>query len=218
MYTYATTIDRQPLIAVNGSAVRATPDAAGYVTIDRVWQSGDVIAADFPMAVRRVMADARVREDRRRTAIERVPIVYCAEGPDCNGGRALDLVFDESRVLETSRDEAFFGGVPVIATEARRMTQPEAPATPVRLIPYHLWANRRRRDDGLALERRLLARRCRARRRADLLRQSQLSRRWMALSRSRAVRSERRREVGMLPPDHSRRHGHGNRHRPKEHG
>ncbi len=38
--------------------------------------------SSFPMAPRRVVADARVKDTRGKVAIERGPIVYCAEWPD----------------------------------------------------------------------------------------------------------------------------------------
>ena len=72
----------------------ATPDRLGYVTLDRVWNSGDTVQIEFPVEVRRVVADSRVKEDRGRVAIERGPMVYCAEWPDCDEGRALDLLLD----------------------------------------------------------------------------------------------------------------------------
>ena len=49
--------------------------------------TGDTIQIEFPVEVRRVVADSRVKEDRGRVAIERGPMVYCAEWPDCDEGR-----------------------------------------------------------------------------------------------------------------------------------
>src|SRR5262249_8327806 len=98
----------------------------------------DVIAVDLPVDVRRIVADARVRDDRGRMAIERGPIVYCAEWPDCEGGRALDLRFDP-RADFAAKEER---GVRVIDTTARSLSNPTAAGQSVRLIPYHLWANR----------------------------------------------------------------------------
>ena len=44
------------------------------------------------MPVRRVLAHPNVQADRDRFAIERGPLVYCAEGAD-NSGQVLDKVF-----------------------------------------------------------------------------------------------------------------------------
>src|SRR5262249_50468268 len=128
--------------AVNGKGVSALPDRTGYVSLERVWQNGDFIEIEFPVEARRVVADSRVRENRGRIAIERGPIVYCAEWPEAPDGRALDLLLDSASELKPAFDESLFGGVTVITTQARRMTNPSLPQQPIRLIPYYLWANR----------------------------------------------------------------------------
>jgi hypothetical protein len=141
LYAYADAAPGEPTLAVNGRRVPAVPDGKGYVTLDRVWKDGDTIEVELPMAPRRVVADRRVREDRGRAAVERGPIVYCAEWPDCEGGKALDLLVDPRAGLTPAVDRAL-GGVTVIGTAARSLANPDAAPKPVRLIPYHLWANR----------------------------------------------------------------------------
>ncbi len=70
---------------------------------------------EFPFEVRRVIADPRVKENHGRMAIERGPIVYCAEWPDAADGHVLDLLFDAKAELRPSFDEKLYGGVTVIA-------------------------------------------------------------------------------------------------------
>jgi uncharacterized protein len=166
LYAYGDTSRKQTIVAVNGKSTGAVPDAVGYITLDRTWRNGDTIDIEFPFDVRRVVADARVKEDRGRMAIERGPIVYCAEWPDCEGGRALDLRLDpraelvpkaELQIPRFARDDgrggarddrggnpddAHAGAVTVIDATARSLANPTAAAQTVRLIPYHVWANR----------------------------------------------------------------------------
>jgi uncharacterized protein len=145
LYAYANAIDRQPTIAINGASASARPDKDGYVSLDRSWKNGDMIAVEFPIEIRKVVADQRVADDRRRMAIERGPIVYCLEWPEADGGRVLDALFDPAVALKASTDDKFdklLGGVTVIDAEARSLRRPSSPAKPVRLIPYYLWANR----------------------------------------------------------------------------
>ena len=141
LYTYVNKVDTPVRLSVNGKSLSALPDAAGYVSIDRTWNNGDLVVAEFPVEVRRVVADQRVTQDRRRVAIERGPIVYCAEWPDTDG-KALDLLLEPAAGLQSSADPGFYGGVTVIQTRATRVTNPSLPAKPIRLIPYSLWANR----------------------------------------------------------------------------
>jgi DUF1680 family protein len=144
LYSYVEKSSKPVKIAVNGSPVPAAPDALGYVTLDRIWKDGDAIEVEFPMDVRRVAADSRLKECRRRVSIERGPLVYCAEWPDVDGGRALNLLVDVKAELKPSFDREFYGGATVIATEARGVTDPSTAPKPIKLIPYHLWANRGR--------------------------------------------------------------------------
>src|SRR5262249_34673127 len=81
LYTYADRAEETASIHVNGTKVSAVPDAMGYVSLTRDWNDGDVVRVDLPVHVRRVVADDRVTQNRHRTAIERGPIVYCAEWP-----------------------------------------------------------------------------------------------------------------------------------------
>jgi uncharacterized protein len=142
LYAYAGSSDGRVTVAVNGQSTNAAPDTRGYVSIDRMWKNGDAVDISFAMESRRVIADARVAETRRRTAIERGPIVYCAEAPDVDGGRALDLLLEASAPLPPAREGGFYEGVTVINTAARSVRDESAPPRSVKLIPYHLWANR----------------------------------------------------------------------------
>jgi hypothetical protein len=142
LYWYATRVEREATVSVNGTRVAAVPDKAGYLSLDRQWKTGDVVNVEFPVEVRRVVADPRVKDNRRRMAVERGPIVYCAEWPDVEGGHVADLLVDATSALTPAVDNALFGGVTVIRGEAKSLTNPAAPAKPVTLIPYSLWANR----------------------------------------------------------------------------
>src|SRR6185436_11650999 len=138
LYAFADTLAKQTTLAINGTRTPVAMDRQGYVTIDRVWKNGDTVEIEFPIEVRRVVADKRVRDDRGRIAVERGPIVYCAEWPDCEGGKVSDLLFDTRAELRPTTD----AGVTVLDTTARSLTKPAAPARAVRLTPYYLWANR----------------------------------------------------------------------------
>jgi DUF1680 family protein len=142
LYSYVERSARPVRIAVNGKNVAAVPDKSGYVTMDREWSEGDRITIDFPVEVKHVEADARVRESRGRLAVERGPVVYCAEWPDVAGGRALTALVAADAELKPSADRSFGDEVTVLDTVARQVTDAAATPTKTRLIPYHLWANR----------------------------------------------------------------------------
>ena len=142
LYSYANPSNRHIRFSVNGSEVPASIDKFGYVSIERNWKNGDTVEVEFPFELRRVMADERVKENRGRISVERGPIVYCCEWPDVPGGKVLGLLFDSKAEMTSFWDKDFFGSATVIQTEARNISNPSVPAIQVKLIPYHLWANR----------------------------------------------------------------------------
>jgi DUF1680 family protein len=142
LYAYTAPLTGRVAITINGTPYASAPDPMGYVSITRAWKAGDVIGVDLPVEPRRVVADSRVRDTKGRVAIERGPIVHCAEFPECEGGRALNVRLDPAAPLTAEIDSTLFGGVTVIRTEARSMTNPAAPAKRLTLIPYSAWANR----------------------------------------------------------------------------
>lgn len=157
LYTYTDPLEARPAVSVNGRPVDPAPDPLGYVSLTREWRDGDVVEVLLPVEVRRVAADERVHENRGRFAVERGPIVYCCEWPEVAGGNVLDLLFDGGGGMQTRLDADLLGGHPVIDTEARSLTDPSAPAMPVTLTPYHLWANRGAGEMSVWLPRRALA-------------------------------------------------------------
>ncbi len=142
LYSYLDRPAEQTRILINGQDIPCVIDKSGYVSLRRNWKDRDTLEIAFPFGIRKVIADSRVREDRGRMAVERGPIVYCSEWPDCEDGRVLNLLMDRGGELSASFDERFFGGVAVINGNARDICNPISDPKPVKLIPYYLWANR----------------------------------------------------------------------------
>jgi DUF1680 family protein len=133
-------------LAVNGKPVPLLPSGNGYCVITRNWKPGDTVELDFPMPVRRVACDERVEANRGRIAVERGPIVYCAEGAD-HDGKILDLYLEDSVELTPAHHADLLGGITVLngtAKRARRGEDGSPGATPVSLtmIPYYAWCHR----------------------------------------------------------------------------
>ena len=157
LYSYMDRLEREAAVMVNGRPVDTTPDRMGYVSLTRLWRDGDVIKVVLPIAVRKVAADPRVRENRGRFAVERGPIVYCCEWPEVEGGKVLELLFDDDEAMQLRSESDLLGGHPVIDTRARSLADPSAPTMPVTLVPYHLWANRGAGEMSVWLSREELA-------------------------------------------------------------
>jgi hypothetical protein len=148
LYRFAEKSDGPVVLKVNGRSVPIKLDK-GYVALTRNWRSGDVIELMLPMPVRRVVANEQVAADRGRVALERGPIVYCAEWPDNPGGKVRNLLLPDAAKLTAEFRPDLLNGVEVIKGKADGLaydaqgqvlkTQQDFTA-----IPYYAWANRGR--------------------------------------------------------------------------
>ena len=117
---------------VNGEAVPATLEN-GYAVIERTWRAGDRVTVDFPVSPRRVMGAMRIDATLYRVALQRGPLVYCAEGID-NGGHVLTRALRDDVPFRVVPRPTLLGGVDTIEAG-------EGPAL-LTLIPYYAWSNR----------------------------------------------------------------------------
>ena len=113
-------------LQVNGGAATSRLEE-GYAVLNRTWASGDTITLDLPMPVRRVVADDRVADDRGKVALERGPLVYCAEGID-NDASVLDLAVPDSARFEIEERPSLLGGVTVLRRRGHEHRGPAAAA------------------------------------------------------------------------------------------
>ena len=134
LYRYDDGLSSEVKLAVNAQA-EALNIEKGFARITRTWHAGDVVTLVLPMAPRRVVAHPAVAADRNRFAVERGPLVFCAEGAD-NGGKVLDKVLSGKLQFQTDWRPDLLGGVTVV-----RVLTPET-KDPLTLIPYYAWCHR----------------------------------------------------------------------------
>ena len=152
LYRYSDDVLPAVQCAVNGNAVAVTTTEDGYLTIDRLWKKGDVVTLHFDMPVRTVKASPRVQADRGRVAVERGPLVYCAEEADNKDFSIFRFLMPRQPRFEVAdgqingaRDVVF----PVKSIQVSGQTidtneAGEAVVRPARLtmIPYYAWNHR----------------------------------------------------------------------------
>jgi DUF1680 family protein len=120
----------------------------GFAVISQNWKKGDKVDVEFPMPVRTVVADERVKEDIGKIAVQRGPVIYCAEWPDNNTGKVLNLVINKESGFSSIFVPEMLGGTEVIKTMAHQTARSldgkieSKPDEPLTLIPYALWNNR----------------------------------------------------------------------------
>ena len=102
LYRYASRSDETVSLKINGETTALNMDK-GFARLSRLWKKGDVIELNLPMPVRRVLAHKNVAANKGKVALEKGPIVYCAEWPD-NAGHVLNVVLpDEARLTSEYR-------------------------------------------------------------------------------------------------------------------
>jgi len=147
LYRFDDKVNEPYGIAVNGELFTSAP-VNGYAEIERDWKGGDKIEIDFPMPVRKVVADERIADDRGKIALQRGPVIYCAEWPDNNTGNVMDLLIDANKPFTTEFVPSLLNGTHVIRTTGYLagvkpgINAEKLPEETLTLIPYALWNNR----------------------------------------------------------------------------
>jgi DUF1680 family protein/regulation of enolase protein 1 (concanavalin A-like superfamily) len=131
LYKYLDENTEPVTVALNGKAIDADVQD-GYITIDRKWQKGDKIALVLPMTIRRVVAHPKATADKGLVAIERGPIVFCAESID-NSFDVSELKLADSVKFTAKFEKDFFAGAVTLASDS----DPQ-----IKLIPSYLSENR----------------------------------------------------------------------------
>jgi DUF1680 family protein len=145
LYTYSDSYRPGYTVRVNGQAVKATL-VKGYFTIDRKWKKGDRVEIHFDMQARTVKAHGKVEADRGRIAVERGPIVYCAEWPD-NDFDISGLIVNQSPKFQEEQCPDLLKGLIRLHTDAQLVKFDDNGRLTVRdvrlaLIPYYAWCHR----------------------------------------------------------------------------
>ena len=131
LYTYQNKETKAVKVTVNGKNIAATIEN-GYLKLSRTWKSGDVVTVALDMPVRKVLANQNIKNNNGKVAIERGPVLYCAEGSD-NNGKALSIAITNDQTFNAEYQKDFLGGLTVLKSTGDKSAT---------LIPYYAWANR----------------------------------------------------------------------------
>jgi hypothetical protein len=146
LYRYMGKSDAKVSLKVNSKDVDVHVEK-GFARIDRKWRKGDVIELNLPMPVRRVLCHEEVTANVGKVALERGPIVYCAEWPD-NDGHVLNCVLADNAELTSEYRKDLLNGLTVIRGKAVALSYGKDAESVLRreqdfvAIPYYAWAHR----------------------------------------------------------------------------
>jgi hypothetical protein len=131
LYYYDDDVELGYKVTLNGEEIKADLQK-GYFCIDREWKPGDVVTLEMDMEPRIVKANDLVKDDEGCIAIERGPIVYCAEWPDNPDLKVREVVLGEHPQLEVRKEADKLYGIDEILVKDSGLT----------LIPYYAWNHR----------------------------------------------------------------------------
>lgn len=150
-----------PKLSLNGQPVSTGKRDRGYFILTREWKAGDIVEVVLPMEVRFLRSSSRLRETFGQVAVQRGPLLWCAEEADNGPGlHQLSLRTSGRVAVEPCPglgSEALQLRVQGVRTELRSeeaytTLRPRTEDVDVVLIPYHLWANRARGEMRVWLE------------------------------------------------------------------
>ena len=93
-----------------------------------------------------VKANNQVKDDKGRIAIERGPLVYCAEWPD-NDFDIQNVLLNRNSKLDVETKPELLNGIDIIKADVQSLSYEKDGRLSVRdakltLIPYYAWAHR----------------------------------------------------------------------------
>jgi DUF1680 family protein len=146
LYSFVNSTNNKVEIKINGQPVEYTTQK-GYANLNRKWKKGDVVQLNLPMDVKLVKANENLKDDIGKVAVERGPLVYCAEWND-NNGKASNIVLPTNANFTSEMRNDLLNGIEVIKAVTpvieinKEGTSISTTNRPVTLIPYYAWANR----------------------------------------------------------------------------
>ncbi len=152
---------RQATIQINGKPWNGATVAATFASVTSPhksgqWQAGDEIILQMPMQARLVQGNPRIEQATNQAAVLRGPIVYCLESKDLPEHVRMDQIFlpVNAQFAPVKLQEFNGGAIGLEGTVLHEFSEAwdgilyrDLESTPlrplrIRLIPYHLWANR----------------------------------------------------------------------------
>ncbi|QKJ30149.1 glycoside hydrolase family 127 protein [Mucilaginibacter mali] len=146
LYSYQQPAINKVEIKLNGKPVEYIMKD-GYAVITKKWKAGDKIDISLPMEVRRVIANVKVTDDIGKIALQRGPIMYCAEWAD-NGGKTSNFIIPSTTTFKPEHNAGLLNGVTVLKGDVKQVNidangeNVNTVNKQITAIPYYSWANR----------------------------------------------------------------------------
>ena len=144
LYRFENQSSYSPTIKINGQPFEYAIEK-GYAVINRTWKKNDKVEVLLPMEVRSVAANENVKENIGKVALQRGPLIYCAEWAD-NDGRTSNFIIPSNTNFSSEFKPGLLNGVMILNAEVPAIVVNGNNVSTVKknftAIPYYSWANR----------------------------------------------------------------------------
>ncbi|MEP6675656.1 MAG: glycoside hydrolase family 127 protein [Ferruginibacter sp.] len=146
LYFFADTAAEHIPVLLNGKNIDYKIEH-GYAVIFNKWKKGDRIEMELPMKIQRVLAGKELKDDAGKVALQRGPLIYCAEAVD-NNGQAANIILPSTVQLTASYQADLLNGVTLLkgTVPAIKISDDRNSISTAQelftAIPYYAWANR----------------------------------------------------------------------------
>ncbi len=146
LYRFADQEKTTVTATLNGAPVDVNATIDGYLVLPKSVVPGDTVKLDFPMAVRKVISNPGVMDNRGKVSFQRGPLVYCFEGTDQAVKEVFSTVAGSNGIAKPASD--MLGGITPIAVGANAVKRVGlggislGESLTLTGIPYATWANR----------------------------------------------------------------------------
>lgn len=138
-------------VLINGKEIQTENHMRnGYLYLERTWNH-DVVEIRFELAVRKIYANQKVREDAGCIALMRGPFAYCFEGKDNGEDLQSCHIAEEMKAEPFAIEEGMLKGMTGIHVDGWKYTgsdelyseeKPHKERIRLTAIPYYAWGNR----------------------------------------------------------------------------
>lgn len=148
LYSFNNFHDAKVVIKINGKSTDYQVEK-GYAVLKKTWKKNDVVEVALPMTIHTIKASEKIADDIGKVALQRGPLVYCAEWPD-NNGATSNIILDAQRQqqLKPSFKSDLLNGIAILEGTATVIkvesssNQVTTSTQPFVAIPYYAWAHR----------------------------------------------------------------------------
>ncbi|ARN56165.1 glycoside hydrolase family 127 protein [Sedimentisphaera salicampi] len=134
LYRYTNDKAEKVSICVNGKEFDYQVEN-GYALINRYWDAGDFVEMKISMPIRIVRCNEKVVNNRGKGALERGPLVYCAEQID-NESSLDNIKIGDNINLNSEYIDEILGGICVLSGLV------DNKGTEFKFVPYYSWSHR----------------------------------------------------------------------------